>query len=283
MPSSPPRWLVLVCLVGAMLLISHEIALLPDGKAHAHILDVGQGDSILLVSPTGKQVLVDGGPDLSTLEYLGNYMPFFDRSIDLIILTHPHEDHLAALPEVLKRYRVGQIILAGTESSNSRYRSMLEEVTKQKVAVILPDPDKDIDLGNGMVLDVLWPDLNSPLAHSENANNSSVAIRVLYGDESIVLTGDIETEVENAILESGAELESNIVKVAHHGSRTSSSSGFIKATSATEAVISVGEVNSFGHPNLDVIDRWKSFGVDVSLTSEVRTVSYTFSGPSAEE
>jgi len=255
----------------AVLLALHELILLPDGKLHVHFLDVGQGDSTFLITPSGKQVLMDGGPDMSTLEHLGKYMPFFDRSIDLLVLTHPHTDHLASFPEVAKRYEVKHILLAGTEAEVSRYLALLHEVKKQHIPVSIADPTEDIDLGDGVVLDVVWPEKS--FRNDKNLNNSSVVIRALFADQSILLTGDIENEAEYALLDTGADIRSKVLKVAHHGSRTSSSSGFLLAVTPSQAIISVGEDNNFDHPHPETLSRYFSLNIPTFETRKEGTIS----------
>ncbi|MBU0766871.1 MBL fold metallo-hydrolase [Patescibacteria group bacterium] len=274
MKISSPYRLFLVFGAIITLLALHELALLPDGKLHVRFLDVGQGDSIFLITPSGKQVLVDGGPDMSTFEHLGKYMPFFDRSIDLLVLTHPHTDHLASLPEVTKRYSVGRILLAGTEATASRYLALLNEVKEQSIPVSIVDPANDIDLGDGAVLDIVWP--TKSFRNDKNLNNSSVVMRVLFADQSILLTGDIEEEAEDALLETGADIRSLVLKAPHHGSQTSSSSGFLLAVNPIKTIISVGEENGFGHPHPETISRYFDLNIPMLETRDVGTVSLEF-------
>jgi len=251
-----------------LVLTARELTLLPDGNLHTYILDVGQGDSILIVTPSGKQILIDGGPDLATLEQLGKRMSFFDRSIDLVALTHPHVDHMTALPDVLKRYDVGNLLIAMTESENSRYKSFLAEASNQNIRVILPNPNEDVDIGDGIILDVIHPCSYCDL----DTNNSSVVLRALYKEHSILLTGDIEEEAELSILRSGADISSNILKAAHHGSRTSSSTGFLLEVSPKQALISVGEDNSYGHPSPEVIARLNDMNISIKSTKDDGTI-----------
>ncbi|MCF7844773.1 MAG: MBL fold metallo-hydrolase [Kiritimatiellales bacterium] len=274
MNKSSPYRLLFACGAIITLLTIHELALLPDGKLHVHFLDVGQGDSILLVTPSGKQVLVDGGPDMSTLEHLGKYMPFFDRSIDLIVLTHPHSDHLAALPEVARRYSIDHMLLAGTDADTSRYLSLLSEAKEQSIPVSIADPDQDLDFGDGVVLDIVWPTKN--FRNDKNLNNSSVVMRALFADQSILLTGDIEEDAENALLKTGADISSLVLKAPHHGSRTSSSSQFLLAAKPNKAIISVGEENQFEHPHPETIEKYSSLDISTFETKEDGTISLEF-------
>lgn len=258
----------LISLIGFLSLLLQEIHKLPDGRLHAYFLDVGQGDSILLVSPSGKQILVDGGPDLSALEGIGRHMSFFDRTIELLVLTHSDLDHISSLPEIIERYRIGAILLSGIETPQPQYQRFLSYVAERKIPVIIADPRKDIDVGDGLTLDVLWPPHETFGVHPKKINDTSVVFRAMYGSNSILLTGDIEESAERVILRSGANLRSNILKVAHHGSKTSSSTGFLLAVDPEVAVISAGRKNMFRHPHWEVVQRLKNEEIVIRRTDE---------------
>ncbi|TSC60043.1 MAG: competence protein ComEC [Candidatus Peregrinibacteria bacterium Greene0416_62] len=253
----------LLGVIGLLGLVTQELRILPDGLLHAYILNVGQGDSILLVSPSGKQILIDGGPDLSALEGIGNHMSFFDRNIDLLVLTHPDLDHIAAFPEILRRYSVGAILLSGIETPQPQYQRLLSIATKQNIPVIIADPKKDIVLEDGLILDVLWPPHGTFGSQPKNTNNTSIVLRAIHGSSSILLTGDIEEPAERAILKTGADIQSTIFKVAHHGSKTSTSTGFLLVVDPKIAVVSLGKDNQFGHPHGDVLRRLEKAGIPI--------------------
>jgi len=280
MPRSSSRFLRRLSLCAVLLalvfLLFHEISLLPDGKLHVYFLDVDQGDAILLVSPSGKQVLIDGGPNTTVLEHVGKYLSFFDRTIELLILTHPDADHVTGAPEILSRYRIERVLFPGTQHSSGRYEAFLSYLEEQGVTIIEPDPSIDIDLGDGLVLDIVWPTPEVFGTKPKNANNPSVVVRALFGDTSILLTGDIEKEAETSILAMGTDIRSTILKVAHHGSKTSSSTGFLLAAQPELAIISVGRDNHFGHPHPDVIERYRQMGIPVRTTAEEGTISLVF-------
>ena len=257
------------------MILLREIFLLPDGTLHMHVLDVGQGDAILLVTPSGAQILVDGGPDLSALEHLGSFLPFFDRTIELLVLTHPDLDHITALPEVAARYRIERILLSGAAGSSGRYEMLLAVLRKRGTKVMLSDLSRDIDLGDGVMLDVVWPSVHH-LSQFRSINDLSVVLRVLYNDHTVLLTGDIEEKAETAILKSGADIRADILKVPHHGSKTSSSTGFLLAVSPSAAFISVGKDNRFGHPHREVLDRYRHFSIRTKTTADVGVVSTQF-------
>ncbi len=261
----PRHILWLFGLFGFLGLLFQESSKLPDGLLHAHILDVGQGDSIMLVSPSGKQVVVDGGPDLSALEGIGRTMSFFDRSIELLVLTHPDLDHITALPAMIERYQIQAILLSGIITVQPQYRRLLAEVAERQIPVIIADPAMDIDLGDGVVLDVVWPQKIFGTV-PKKTNDTSVVLRVIFGSGSILLTGDIEEAAEWAILKTGADIRSGILKIAHHGSRTSSSTGFLLAVEPDSAVISLGKDNGFGHPHPSVMERLNHMHIPVQRT-----------------
>ena len=263
-------------LMGAAGLLMREIALQPDGRLHAHVLSIGQGDSIFLVSPSGAQILIDGGVDLSPLEEIGKRMPFFDRTIELVVLTHPNTDHMTVFPELLKRYTVKQVLLSGVQFDLGLYEAMLEEIDRAGIPVILADPAKDIVFDDGLILDIIWPPRTAFGSKPKESNDASIVMRAMFGTGSILLTGDIEEPAESAILASGADVRSTVLKVAHHGSRTSSSTGFLLAVDPQLAVMSLGAGNSYGHPHQEVLDRFRHFGIPVQRTDLDGSVEIVF-------
>lgn len=269
-------WIVISILFISSL-VAREIFFLADGNAHAYFFDVGQGDSALVVSPSGKQILIDGGPDMTTLERLGNVMPFFDRTIELLILSHPHLDHLAAFPEVFKRYNVERVLFTGEAHHMGLYEAMIHYLKLDNSAVIIANPKNDIDMGDGLFIDVLWPSENLfGKSENENPNDTSVVVKISHGEKSILFTGDIEAGGEAGLLALGSDLKSTMLKVPHHGSRTSSSTGFLLAVDPELAVISAGKENSFGHPHPDLLDRFASLKIPVKTTLDEGTISVDF-------
>lgn len=249
-----------------------EVLLLPDGTLHIHMLDVGQGDAIFAVTPAGKRVLIDGGPNLATLTHLGTLLPFFTRNIDLLVLTHPDADHVTALPDVIRRYDVGTVLMTGAEHSSGRYDALRSAIAETDTAVLFPDPHTDIDMGDGVVLDVIWPTAEYVGA----SNDRSIVLRLLYDETAVLFAGDIEEEAEAAILAAGFPVASNVLKVAHHGSRTSSSTGFLLAVNPELALVSAGRENRFGHPHADVMARYDALGIIKKITAELGMISLEY-------
>jgi len=228
-----------------------------------YFLNVGQGDSIFIKTPAGRQVLIDGGPDKTVLAELNRVIPFYDRTIDLVILTHPDADHLTGLIEVLNYYQIDSILSSGFQKETAVYRKWRQIISQKDIHLVLAQAGQRVIFPSGPVLEILWPE--RPLIDSltRKANNASVVGRLVYEQAEILLTGDVEKEVEQYLVNQRprTELESDILKVAHHGSKTSSGQGFLEAVSPQAAVISVGRENRYGHPASAVLERLKNIFV----------------------
>jgi len=274
-PSRFRRPLLILCVIlaGASLVLVHELKRLPDEHLIVHFFDVGQGDSALLVSPSGKTVLFDGGPDLSALEALGKNLPLSRRSIDLLILSHPDPDHFIAFPEVLKRFKVGALLIPAMENDEEPYQALLTIAREQGVPFVAADPARDIDLHDGVVLDILWPP--NPVPPMED-NDASVIVRASYSTGSILFTGDLSIKGEEVLLASGIDVSAEVLKIGHHGSRFSSSNAFLAAVHPRLAVISVGKDNHYGHPNPEALERLKNAGIPVRTTMEEGEIDLSF-------
>jgi competence protein ComEC len=231
---------------------------LPDGRLHVYFLDVGQGDAIFVRTPDGQQILVDGGPSPVALEeQLAGVMPFWDRSLDLVVLTHPDQDHQAGLIPVLDRYQVARVVsnpAAETQATASAWR---EHVARSRAASLTGTLGFHLNDG-GVTLTVLSPGDRLFSGTPSDDNNNSLVMRLDYGSTAFLLTGDAEQEAEASILAAGVPLHADVLKVAHHGSRQSTSPAFVAAVSPALAVIQVGADNRFGHPHAEVIGRLRS-------------------------
>ena len=262
-------------------LIWAAVATAPDERLQISVLDIGQGDSILIVTPAGQQILVDGGPDPEKvcLE-LGEKLPFWDKSLDMVVLTHPDDDHIAGLVEVLRRYQVGQVLEPGLEIDSPAYDEWLALIEKKDIERTIAVAGQEIDLGSGITIDVLHPQANWSDSHSTDINSNSVVLHLSWGDISFLLTGDIEEEAEHELLHRGCTLRSTILKVGHHGSKSSSTPRFLAAVTPQVAVVSAGEDNPFGHPHEEVMDRLEEMVEpgQIYVTSENGTVTFTTDG-----
>ncbi|MBI4299077.1 MAG: DNA internalization-related competence protein ComEC/Rec2 [Chloroflexi bacterium] len=248
-------WWLLAPAVAAAFLAWFAVFSLPDGQLRVTFLDVGQGDAIFVVTPVGQQILVDGGPDpLGAVRALGERMPFWDRSLDMVVLTHPHEDHVNGLVEVIRRYKVGQIIERQTLYDTPSYQAWHELIQLKGIPVLQAEAYQLVALDGGVYLQVLSPGPHLLEGTSSDVNNGSVVVRLVYGEVSFLLTGDIQSEVEGMLVSQNMPLRSTVLKVAHHGSRGSSSPGFLKAVNPSIAVISLGTDNRFGHPHAEALE-----------------------------
>ncbi len=240
------------------------------GILKVSFLDVGQGDSILIESPTGTQVLIDGGVDSRVLTELSHALGFFDKDIDMIIATHPDGDHIGGLIDVLMRYDVHTIVMTENENDTPIADAFQKMVMEEGAKVIYARKGQVYDLGSGeagsTTLSILFPDHDPTNLES---NMSSIVARLSYGESSYLLTGDSPIEIEEYLVhQAGSALMSDVLKVGHHGSRTSTSENFITAVSPTHAIISAGKDNSYSHPHKEVVDRLTEHSVIQKNTAD---------------
>lgn len=252
------------------------------GRLALHVLDIGQGDAIFIEAPNGNQVLIDGGPDASVLARLGEVMPAWDRSIDLVILTHPHADHLDGLVAVLERYDIGMVIESGVNHTIPEYAAWHSEIARRAIPRTIARRGGVVDLGGGAALRILSPPRSYDGVTVRNIHEASVVILLSFGDTRALLPGDAELPVERALLAAagpaGEELRADVLKVGHHGSKTSTSAVFLAAVQPRLAVISAGRKNRYGHPTADVIDRLAAAGIRIFRTDQDGTVTLSSDG-----
>lgn len=229
--------------------------------------DIGQGDAVFIEIPNGIQVLIDGGPDDKVVSKLGEVMPFWDKSIDLVILTHPEKDHITGLLAVLKRYKIDYAVWPNTAKESAEYKEWLELVAEQKAKVVHPYSGMRITLGSRAYLDILAPFIDKSGKIIGSRNNVGIVGKLVYSKKSFLFTADVERQVENRLVYQFLPgLDADVLKVGHHGSRTSSTDEFIRAVSPDVAVISVGKDNRYGHPHKEVVDRLKKYGTKIFRT-----------------
>ncbi|MFH1218797.1 MAG: MBL fold metallo-hydrolase [Candidatus Peregrinibacteria bacterium] len=230
----------------------------PDGRMHVWFLDVGQGDSILVKTPLGHQILVDGGPGNVVVERLGEVMPYFDGSIDMVVLTHPHADHVDGLVEVLSRYSVDSVLLTGVMDEYAGYIEFLKEIEDGGVDVYVAESGMDFRFGD-VYVDVIYPVEQIVGEEFSNLNNSSIGVVVSYGDNEILLTGDLEEEEEVGLVVGDVD----IFKAGHHGSKTANTLELLRRAKPEMVVIQCGAENKFGHPHVEALERFEEMGVEV--------------------
>jgi len=230
-------------------------------------LNVGQGDSTFIETPQGHQIMIDGGPSSAVLGKLAYLMPFFDKDLDLIVLTHPEKDHMQGLLEILKSYKADYILWNGVKKEGQDYQLWLATLEKQKnmgAKIIIADSQEKIKAGTAEI-DILFPFESVENKEITSANNTCVVVKLIYGKKSFLFTGDIDMATERKIVKSGEDITSDVLKIAHHGSKYSSSPEILKSVSPFLAVISVGK-NSYGHPTQEVLNKLENFGIKVKRT-----------------
>lgn len=226
------------------------ISLTRPAVLEVHFLDVGQGDAIFIQTPTGRQVLIDGGRSGSgTVASVSEVVPFTDRSLDIVVATHLDADHIGGLAEVLEQYEVGMILVAEEQRDDSA--AFWEAVEAEGADVIVVEAPMRVTLEDEVVLDILSP--TSALRGAPD-NERSIVAKLVYRNDSFLFTGDMEKRAEYALLAAGVDISADVLKVAHHGSSTSTTPAFLGAVAPRLAVIQVGQ-NSYGHPHPDVLAR----------------------------
>lgn len=242
-----------------------------SGGLSVHIIDVGQGDSIL-VRCEGKNMLIDGGvPDeTSTVEnYLENQKV---ARLDYVVGTHPHEDHIGGLVDVIKNYDVGTIIMSDAETTTKTFENLLNAIALKNKKITRAVPGNNYTLG-GAKFTIL-----APLRKYDDLNDMSVVIRLVYKKRSFLFTGDASKESEEDMLAKGENLTADVLKVGHHGSSTASTEEFLKAVNPKYAAISVGAGNSYGLPNTSVVSRLKNMGITTLRTDINGTIVFYSDG-----
>lgn len=248
------------------------------GKLTVAFLDVGQGDTIYIEAPNGNQVLIDGGPPSGkVLAELGRMMPFYDRDIDVVIATHPDQDHIGGLPEVLTRYRVGVLFEPGVPSENGDYQAMEQAGEKAGVRKILARAGMKIHLDKNTTLEIFYPDRELPTR--TETNRASIVARLTYGTKSFLFTGDLPIDEEEYLVQKDAiALRANVLKFGHHGSRTSTSEMFLADVQPAYGVVSAGKDNRYGHPHREVLDLAEKYRVPVLRTDMRGRIVFTTDG-----
>ncbi|MBI5732030.1 MAG: MBL fold metallo-hydrolase [Candidatus Magasanikbacteria bacterium] len=310
------------CLAGGLWLNRQRVQVFEQANFSASALkviffDVGQGDSALIKTPAGKKILVDGGPDDKILSKLGENFPLNDKKIDVMILTHPHADHLEGLISVLRRYEVGGVYYSGVIHTTAGFLEWLRLIKDKNIPMkIIKGPEK-VEMG-GAILEFLYPNKDLSFAASTtaaggagageaggngvsandvganagensgqesknqknngNLNNASVVFKLSFGRTSFLFMGDAETPLEDILLKNKVDLKADVLKAGHHGSNTSSGEDFLRAVSPEWSVISVGKNNDYGHPHLRVLRRLERHGIKILRTDEVGDIKFESDG-----
>jgi len=237
-------------------------------------LDVGQGDAIL-ISQGSQQLLIDGGKDGKLLlEKLGKYIPFWDRNIEAIVETHPDQDHIGGLINVLGAYGVTVVLETNMQSESQTFKKLEEEIAKNKIEKVEAKKDVTIKFAGGATAQILYPFESVTDIDGKDTNMYSVVVELTVGENKFLFMGDLPTTEENKLLEKNVDVRAQFLKVAHHGSKYASSDYFLEAVKPTEAIISVSKNNSYGHPNPEVLQRLLQHRINILRTDEEGDIIY---------
>ncbi|PJE74477.1 MAG: hypothetical protein COV01_00360 [Candidatus Taylorbacteria bacterium CG10_big_fil_rev_8_21_14_0_10_41_48] len=247
-----------------------------DRYLRVYFLDVGQGDAIYIRAPGGHDMLVDGGPGPIVIRRLSEVMPFYDRSIDVVLETHPDADHIGGIPSVMKRFHVGLFMEPGVESGNVIDDEIRRLRNENGIDSILARKHMNVNLGGGAFFDILYPDKD--VSYLET-NTASIVGQVRYGSTTVMLNGDSPQVVERTLVRQyGDTIQSDVLKAGHHGSHTSSGEGYVRAVSPNYVVISAGLDNRYGHPHREVVDLFNTLGIPMFKTYELGTIEFISDG-----
>lgn len=248
---------ILILILSFVIFICYDIG---SGESSRGLLsvtffDIGEGDAIFIETPAKKQILIDSGSGNLILDKLGREMPFYDRYIDLIIATHSDSDHIGGLIDVFKRYNVGSIMINDDLDNQTLYFQELRRVIAEKqIKTIGVIDGSDFIIEPGLAVDILGP----PRTDFKEDNDNSIVARLVFKDISFLFTADISQSIEYGLVRAGKNIDSDVLKIAHHGSKNSSSEDFLAAASPLLSVISVG-ANKYGHPHQETLDKLKKY------------------------
>lgn len=258
--------IVLISFVLIIGLIWAAIFSLPDNQLHLVFCDVGQGDAILIYQGS-TQILIDGGPNQSILNCLSNHMPFWDREIEMMVATHPEADHITGLIDVVERYNVKQFVVNSLGKETAVFQEFREKVLAENSNIYFPKTGDKINLSS-LELAVLWPRSQEKVLGATTAekevNDTSIVLQLSFGNSCALFTGDISSKVESLL---DKDSPCQVLKIAHHGSKYSTSEEFLNQVKPELAVISVGK-NRFGHPTEEVLERLRYLDTKVLRTDQ---------------
>jgi beta-lactamase superfamily II metal-dependent hydrolase len=239
-----------------------------------HFIDVGQADCILIQTPEGRNILIDAGNNDDQQTILTYLNKQGTKKIDVVIGTHPHEDHIGSMDAVIKNYEIGKLFMPKVSTTTKTFEDVLAAAKAKKLKISSPTPGTVIEPDKNVKLTVLAP--NS--AQYDDLNNYSIVVKMTYGSTSFLFTGDAEGTSEKEILAKKFDIKADVLKIGHHGSDSSTTAAFLKAVSPKYAVISVGQGNDYGHPKKTTLDKLKAKNIDIYRTDLNGTIIATSDG-----
>lgn len=244
----------------------------PEGSIYVRFIDVGQGDSCVIVTPNNDIILVDTGDKKDASEIIEGLEDYSFEDIDLMILSHPHADHIGGATTLLNTYKTKEVVMSSYPATTKTFETLLDTIEEKEIRLTQGTPGLIYEI-DGVVIEVLASDIIP-----NDSNNSSLLVKVTYGDIDILFTGDIEIDAENIILDQEIDVEAEILKLGHHGSDTSTSDSFLDRVNPTLSIISVGEGNQYKHPALSVLEKLKNRNIQYYRTDEVGSIELEIDG-----
>ncbi len=278
-------WLFFLLII-FIVFLNYYLKIRNNKNLNIFFLDSGQADTILIKTPEEQNIIIDLGSK-DGLKGVGQQIFWWDRKIDILIITHPHDDHILAIPQLIDKYKINKIIFTGIIYDSPIYEEIIKKAQDKKIKLLIPQINQKILLGESCELDFLYPLENLKNKKIENINNSSIVNRLRYKNNYFLFMGDSEIDVEKKLLEKSYELKSDVLKVGHHGSISSSHQEFIKKINPKISIIMVGKNNKFNHPSLRTLNKLQKIGSlifrtdlngDINITSDGQLIKYKLSG-----
>ncbi|OGY94171.1 MAG: hypothetical protein A2406_01685 [Candidatus Komeilibacteria bacterium RIFOXYC1_FULL_37_11] len=260
--------ILLILVIGGILFFSLYYE---KKQLEIYFLDVGQGDAILIRSPQGQNILIDGGPDNQLLSELGQVLPWWERQIDYVIVSHYHDDHLTGLIELLNKYKIKNVLVTAHQPDDFLYQVWADKLLAKNIKPTVVKAGDSFVASDGLSWQVILAD-----SEHEDYNENSLVIRLTYHNKSFLLTGDLGKVGEDKILSAGLAIDADYLKVGHHGSKYSSSAEFLEVVSPEICIIQSGKDNKFGHPHLETLKRLSAVGCQIMNTQDLGTISFNF-------
>lgn len=270
---------LLLCLV--LLSANLTVSSIFQHKLEVSFLDIGQGDAIFITTPSGKQMLIDGGPTQKILEQISRHISYFDRSIDVMIATHPDADHVTGLIPILEKFKVDTIVLSPSTGHTGIYADVKKHIEDEGANVHIGKVGDVIDFGDGVIVKILYPSKNYA-PKKDDTNDASVSVVIIYGDESVLLTGDLPGTEEGELMRAGLPKNITVYKAGHHGSKYSSGEQLLSYSKPEYSVISAGKNNKYGHPNSEALERLQKYSKEILSTIDKGAITFMMDGKSLE-
>ncbi|HNV12782.1 MAG TPA: MBL fold metallo-hydrolase [bacterium] len=277
-------WLFFLLII-FIVFLNYYLKIRNNKNLNIFFLDSGQADTILIKTPEEQNIIIDLGSK-DGLKGVGQQIFWWDRKIDILIITHPHDDHILAIPQLIDKYKINKIIFTGIIYDSPIYEEIIKKAQDKKIKLLIPQINQKILLGKSCELDFLYPLESLKDKKIENINNSSIVNRLKYKNNYFLFMGDSEIDIEEKLLEKNYELKSDVLKVSHHGSISSSHQEFIKKINPKISIIMVGQNNKFNHPSLRTLNKLQKIGSlifrtdlngDINITSDGQLIKYKLS------